>query len=75
MLSFIHGNLDHYPCFLLYNSYGKGNEFPRLGNDILGGGNWEQSKLYEVLISRSMPLGLPADSPAKGPTVQAGKPE
>jgi len=45
------------------------------GNDILGGGNWEQSKLYEVLISRSMPLGLPADSPAKGPTVQAGKPE
>ena len=45
------------------------------GNDILGGGNWEQSTLYEVLISRSMPPGRPADSPAKGPTVQAGKPK
>lgn len=50
------------------------------GNDILGGGNWEQSKLYEVLITRkgqplAMPLGRAADYDAETVTVFAGTPK
>ncbi len=44
--------------------------------DILGGGTWEQSKLYEVLVTmRFMPWGRPADFPEKGPLVSAGMPK
>ena len=42
------------------------------GVDILGGGVWEEAKLYEMLITRQMPLGRPEDSPPKGPEIYAG---
>ncbi|HID84422.1 MAG TPA: hypothetical protein EYP54_04835 [Anaerolineales bacterium] len=42
------------------------------GEDILSGGNWEQSILYQQLITRKMPPGRPPDSPAKGPEIYAG---
>ena len=43
------------------------------GNDILGGGDWEASLLYDVLFVRKfMPLGRPPDAPAEGPVVFAG---
>jgi hypothetical protein len=46
------------------------------GNDILAGGDWEKSKLYEVLvITKLMPLNRPADVPEKGPLVSAGAPK
>lgn len=45
------------------------------GNDILGAGNWEESRLYYMLINRLMPLGRPADSPEKGPVIFAGRPQ
>jgi hypothetical protein len=46
------------------------------GDDILGGGDWEASMLYDDLfVSRTMPFGLPADAPAEGPTLFAGSPE
>ncbi len=43
------------------------------GTDILGGGDWESSLLYDVLYVRKfMPLGRPPDVPAEGPVVFAG---
>lgn len=45
------------------------------GMDILGGGNWEESRMYYMLINRLMPLGRPADSPEKGPVIFAGTPQ
>jgi hypothetical protein len=43
------------------------------GTDILGGGDWESSLLYDVLYVRKfMPLGRPTDVPADGPVVFAG---
>ena len=46
------------------------------GKDILGGGDWEKSKLYEVfVVTKLMPLGRPANMPEKGPLVKAGKPK
>jgi hypothetical protein len=43
------------------------------GNDILGGGFWEESKLYEQLfVLKLMPQGRPPESPAEGPVVFAG---
>jgi len=43
------------------------------GQDILGGGNWERSKLYEVLyVKKSEPLGRPPNLPAEGPVIYAG---
>jgi mono/diheme cytochrome c family protein len=44
------------------------------GEDILGGGNWQQSILNDMLfISQKMPLGRPAGAvPPDGPTIQAG---
>jgi hypothetical protein len=43
------------------------------GNDILGGGVWEDSKLYEQLyVLKLMPQGRPVDTPAEGPVVFAG---
>jgi hypothetical protein len=46
------------------------------GQDILGGGNWEQSKLHEVLfVTKIMPLGRPPGAvPENGPTIPAGEP-
>lgn len=43
-----------------------------VGVDILGGGVWEESRLYEMLITKQMPLGRPADTDEKGPVVFAG---
>jgi hypothetical protein len=43
------------------------------GNDILGGGDWEKSRLYQVLITKYMPLGRPPTSDPKGPVVLAGQ--
>jgi hypothetical protein len=54
------------------------------GKDILGGGKWEESLLYQMLyapggvstINRPlMPLGRPADGPEKGPVIYAGTPK
>ena len=50
------------------------------GNDILGGGSWEQSKLFEVLVTRkgqplAMPLGRAADYDAETVLVNAGTPK
>jgi hypothetical protein len=49
------------------------------GNDIFGGGVWEKSKLYEVLITRmgqplAMPFGRPLDMDAQTVIVFAGQP-
>ena len=53
------------------------------GNDILGGGNWDQALLHQMLYAPNgqtligrpaMPLGRPADVPANGPLVFAGTP-
>jgi hypothetical protein len=45
-----------------------------VGDDILGDGVWEQSKLYEQLfVTQIMPLGRPEGVvPEEGPTVHAG---
>jgi hypothetical protein len=43
--------------------------------DLLGGGDWEASLMYDVLYVRKyMPLGRPPEVPAEGPVVFAGKP-
>jgi hypothetical protein len=43
------------------------------GTDLLGGGDWEASLIYDVLYVRKfMPLGRPPDAPAEGPVVFAG---
>ena len=43
------------------------------GNDIFGGGVWEESLLYENLyVKKYMPLGRPPEVPAEGPIVFAG---
>jgi hypothetical protein len=43
------------------------------GQDILGNASsWEQSKLYDVMVKRLMPMGRPFTSPEKGPTVKVG---
>jgi len=43
------------------------------GNDILGGGVWEQSLLYsQLFIKKVMPQGRPPDVPAEGPVIFAG---
>lgn len=45
------------------------------GNDIFGGGVWEQSLLHEMLFVRKyMPLGRPPEVPAEGPIIYAGQP-
>jgi len=46
------------------------------GEDILGGGNWEQSKLNEMLfVLKQMPFGRPEGAvPEGGPMVLAGQP-
>jgi len=46
------------------------------GQDILGGGNWLQSKLYQALfVDRQMPFNAPVNAvPNVGPTILAGLP-
>jgi hypothetical protein len=53
------------------------------GNDILGGGDWENSLLYQMVYAPNgqstigrqiMPLGRPDSVPANGPIVYAGTP-
>lgn len=53
------------------------------GNDILGGGDWENSLLYQMVYApdgvstigrQVMPLGRPATVPAEGPIIFAGTP-
>jgi mono/diheme cytochrome c family protein len=46
------------------------------GDDILGNGAWETSKLYQVLfVQKQMPIGRPADSSLDaGPLLYAGIP-
>jgi hypothetical protein len=47
------------------------------GNDILGGGVWDKSKLNDMLfISMQMPFGRPAGAVAEdGPTILSGQPK
>ena len=46
------------------------------GNDILGGGVWQESLLYSQLyVKKVMPFGRPPDVPAEGPVVFAGTPK
>ena len=61
---------------------GRANGEPKW-KDILGGWNWEQALLYQMLYAPDgkttigrppMPLGRPADVPANGPLVFAGQP-
>jgi hypothetical protein len=42
------------------------------GDDILGGGNWEKSELYNVLNNGLMPPKRPAGVGPKGPLLAAG---
>ena len=43
------------------------------GNDLFGGGVWEDSNLYtQLYVLRAMPQGRPADVPAEGPVIFAG---
>jgi hypothetical protein len=42
------------------------------GDDILGGGDWEQSKLYHQLVEGEMPPLRPATVDPKGPLIAAG---
>ncbi len=61
---------------------GRANGEPK-GNDILGGGNWDQALLHNMLYAPNgattigrppMPLGRPATVPANGPVIAAGTP-
>lgn len=60
---------------------GRANREPK-GKDILGGGVWEQSLLYQMLYAPNgqttigrpaMPLGRPPSVPAEGPLIYAGR--
>jgi len=61
---------------------GRANGEPK-GKDILGGGNWDQALLHQMLFAPNgqtsigrpaMPFGRPADVPANGPLIYAGAP-
>jgi mono/diheme cytochrome c family protein len=44
------------------------------GEDIFGGGDWKQSKLYDVLyVKKTEPLGRPPNLPVEGPIIFAGQ--
>lgn len=54
------------------------------GKDILGGGDWETSLLYQMIYAPNgqstigrqvMPLGRPATAPANGPMLYVGTPK
>lgn len=42
------------------------------GDDILGGGNWQEAELYDVLTHGEMPPSQPANLNPQGPVVYAG---
>jgi hypothetical protein len=42
------------------------------GDDILGGGNWEQAELYNQLVNGDMPPNRPSTVHPKGPVIHAG---
>ncbi len=42
------------------------------GQDILGGGNWQQARLFDLLSSGQMPPETPEGTNPKGPLVHAG---
>lgn len=43
------------------------------GNDILAGGDWENSLMYtQLFVLQAMPQGRPPDVPAEGPVIFAG---
>jgi hypothetical protein len=74
-------NLDMSSYAGILAGSGRANAEPK-GNDILGGGVWEESLLYQMvyapngesLIGRQiMPLGRTAAVPDKGPLVFAGR--
>lgn len=44
-----------------------------LVGDILAGGDWEASRLREVLVTGLMPVGRPATVPPEGPVILAGE--
>jgi hypothetical protein len=59
---------------ILAGSHRTDNNTP--GDNVLGEANaWEQAKLYFMITTRQMPVGRPADSPEKGPVIQAGSPK
>jgi hypothetical protein len=62
-------DLSTYEGILAGSQRASANE---VGNDMLGGGDWESSRLYYMLINRLMPLGRPSDSPENGPVIYAG---
>ncbi len=66
-------DLSSYPGIL---AGGKRTSQDAKGEDILGGGVWEQSKLYDMLfVKQLMPFGRPPGAVAPdGPTIQAGIP-
>ncbi len=41
--------------------------------DLFAGGDWEASRMREVLVTGYMPLGRPPDVPANGPVILAGE--
>ena len=45
------------------------------GEDILGGGDWQKSSLYDVLHGGLMPPNRPADVNPDGPVIYAGSPQ
>lgn len=76
--SFMNMNLTTYEGIVAGSERANGEA---QGKDILGGGDWEQSLLYQLLhapngttsIGRpAMPLGRPMDVPADGPVIFAG---
>lgn len=45
------------------------------GSDIFGSGNWEKSRLYDLLVKHSTtPPGHPANVPVDGPIIYVGQP-
>jgi hypothetical protein len=76
--TFMNMNLSTYEGILAGSQRANGEA---QGKDILGGGDWEQSLLYQMLYAPNgtttidrpaMPLGRPMDVPAKGPVIFAG---
>ena len=77
-VAFMNMNLSTYEGILAGS--GRPNGEPQ-GNDILGGGDWQQSLMYQMLYAPNgttaigrpaMPLGRPAEVPAEGPIIFAG---
>jgi hypothetical protein len=67
------GGLDmtDYDALLLGSRRVQGASSP--GNDIFGGGTWESSLLYKVLVNQGLvPQGHSADAPVRNPVIFAG---